>query len=89
MNEFIKLYAKWWKPDQIKIIIWFPLYKILERAKVIYGDSNVSVVVDGQMKGSDDSKGHKESFMSDEMLYALIVVVTKYIYLFKFIEIYS
>lgn len=70
-------------------IVWFPLYKILERAKVIYGDSNVSVVVDGQMKGSDDSKDHKESFMSDEILYALIVVVTKYIYLSKFIEIYS
>lgn len=54
------------------------MYKILERAKVIYGDSNLSVVVDGQMKGSDDYKGLKESFMSDETLYTLIVVVTKY-----------
>ena len=70
-------------------IVWFPLYKILERAKVIYGDSNISVVVDDQMKGSDNCKGHKESFMSDEMLYTLIVVVTKYIYLSKFIEIYT
>ena len=59
-------------------IVWFSLYKILERATVIYADSNLSVGVDGQMKGSDDCKGLKESFTSDETLYTLIVVVTKF-----------
>ena len=54
------------------------MYKILERAKVNYADSNLSVGVDGQMKGNDDCKGLKESFTSDETLYTLIVVVTKY-----------
>lgn len=47
----------------------FPLYKILERAKVIYGESSISVVAGSQLKGSDDCKGHKQSLVSDKMLY--------------------
>lgn len=48
--------------------VWFPLNKILGRAKLTYSDSNISVIAWGQMKGGEWLQGSHGSFVSDEML---------------------
>lgn len=78
------------KPGRKKHILWFSLYKILERAKLIYNDSSVSVIAWGvRWRGVNDCKTHMEGFVNDEMSYILIVVVViRGVYLSKFTKIY-
>lgn len=75
-----KYYSAVWKKQGKKKAhtIWFPLHKILARAKPIYSYSNISVidclgVRSGRMS---DCKG----FVGDDMLYTAIVVVDTCMY---------